>query len=228
MILFQSKMVGNVTITTNFKIMYTSLSKQQSLEEITELGIINNIRRFIVYKHLQKHTNLLLVRNPYLRLESFFKDKFRKNLPTSEKEEWQNCQKIFFESFSLRLNDTVQTKRNAFLNTSFEQFILMLPLTFMKNQHLFPQYLSLSFRIRLLKKIIKQFPILFDKILKLENQNDIEFLEQSLEINLTQRRNTSKDVKELINWNTEMIKIANKLYMKDFESFDYQRINVKR
>ena len=103
-----------------------------------------------------KTRHLLAVRNPYLRLASFFADKLRQDLQRRSGE-WQYCQRIFFSFVGVAEHDSFSTIRTALLGISFEDFIDYLPLV--QEDHLTPQCTLLKAAGRDLEAVTEIFRI---------------------------------------------------------------------
>ena len=73
--------VRDYFLLTNFKVMYSTLLAQNNLQEI----FLRNYLDYVKFKSQQSQKQtIMLVRNPYGKLISFFEDKFRRypNLPS--------------------------------------------------------------------------------------------------------------------------------------------------
>lgn len=201
-------------IVTNFKVMYSTLKQQSHLSVQRDIDI-ESIFNYTGRKYL-------LARNPYDRLESFYRDKFilhPGHAVFSEKNEWQHCQKIFFNEYNFKKH-AFEEVRNALITTSFEQFITMLPSKYMLDGHLIPQVFSLYFRDG---EVVTKID--FDKILQIEDVQNMLFLESDLKINTSIRENETKSGNVSIVWNETSREIVNTLYRLDFEQLGYNMID---
>jgi len=208
-------------LTTNFKVLFSTLKRQPNLIVASDKTIfINSIVRNLF--HIKMAKNYLLVRNPYERLESFYRDKFinhPENAYFTNKYTWQHCQRIFFKELQLS-NSNFFEIRNILINTSFEQFIQILPLKYQQDVHLTPQAYALN--INFMRFNIK---IRFDKILKIEDEDCMYFLKRNLDIDTSIRENYTKHLKIHTNWDRNLRKIVHTLYKDDFIQFGYERLN---
>lgn len=198
---------------TNFKVMYSTLIKQPNLRKLTYQDFINEKDEVDKY---------FLARNPYFRLESFYRDKFV-DYPSrcvfSENFEWQYCEKIFLTQYDINKEDFEETK-NVLLNTSFEKFIQMLPSTYLFDGHLVPQMHAFYYFENKLPAKIK-----FTGLLKMEDEENMAFLKNNLHIDTSIRENATKGSKAKIVWDQASRKIVNALYYSDFEELGYDVIN---
>ncbi len=185
-------------ISTNFKVMYSTLKKSRGLKKLKEELIW-------LYR---PRVNYVIGRNPYTRLESFFRDKLNKSLNNSQK--WTRNQKIFFKPLGLSCKNTHQEKYDALNRLTFEDFIQLLPVVYMKNRHLHPQV-----------KIFKNLRNVHK--LKLESQADLQFMKDELEIDTEIRANKTDQKQFDFEWTREMWDIVNELYSEDFDFFDYPK-----
>lgn len=202
-------------IVTNFKVMYSTLMKQPNLS----VEHNNNIYDLLSYTG----SKYFLARDPYNRLESFYRDKFILHPQRSvfkENFQWQHCQKIFFPEYGFK-SDDFEAVRNALMTTSFEKFINMLPSKYMLDRHLMPQIFSLC-----LKENDSIVRIDVDRILKMEEENDLLFLHSHLHIDTSIKENETRLNNIDIAWNATLRKIVNTYYEPDFEELEYDMIYI--
>lgn len=207
-------------ITTNFKVCFSTLSYHKELYHPSKLSIfINALVRKISKRVGLKH--YYLVRNPYDRLESFYRDKLY-DAPNkavfSEDFRWQFCQDLIIEKFGNSEWSFFQ-KKEFLLSISFEQFIFFLDKIYLSDRHLSPQRLELNI---IYKKWI--LPIHFDCVLRVEEASTVEFLRNELNINTSIKRNFTKDLPIQLTWTRSMREIANNIYEEDFKNFGYPMI----
>ncbi len=69
--------------------------------------------------------HFFVVRNPYTRLESFFRDKFRQDPVTKARayDELQRCQRFFCAYLQITPTDSPVTIREKLLSLAFDQFV---------------------------------------------------------------------------------------------------------
>lgn len=219
---------------TNFKVMYSSLSFESDLQEI----FLNNYLDCLKFKSQQSQKpTIMLVRNPYTKLISFFEDKFIRHPNMSieakvkycGKSDWQKCQKIFFPYLNIEPVLSMEEVTKRLEQTSFEEFSNCLPHIYLQDYHLSPQINTLKFckSIKSLNKnVYFSEPITVDlrvdEIFKLENLEP-DFLGKKLSLNLPKARNKTHYTKPWESYftNSEVLAIVNDLYQEDFTYFDY-------
>ena len=185
-------------ISTNFKVMYSTIKKSPGLKKLKEELIW-------LYR---PRVNYVVGRDPYNRLESFYRDKLNKCLSPSKK--LGRDQRIFVRLMGYSFFSSHKEKFEALNQFTFEEFIRLLPKAYMKDRHLHPQ-----------KKILRNRRNV--QTLKLESKENLQFMKNELGIDTTIRANkTDKDGFDL-KWTREMLDIVNELYREDFEFFDYYR-----
>jgi len=153
-------------ISTNFKVMYSTLKKSSGLKKLKEELIW-------LYR---PRINYAIGRDPYDRLESFYRDKLNKCLNTSRK--WGRTQRIFFKPLGLSIFSAHQKKFEALNQVDFEKFIQLLPQVYRKNRHLHPQ-------VKVLKNLRNVHT------LKLESEDDLQFMKNELGIDTSRRERQS-------------------------------------
>ena len=203
-------------ISTNYKVLYSLLSRQPSLQAIEHGNL-----RFSAYakKYLlsNRHRWYLIVRNPYDRLESFYKDKFVKTPSHKllEYDQLQHCQKVFLPYLNIKRGDLPETIREKLLDFSFIQFIRTLPNTYLLNDHLYPQ----SMKTKLYLKNLKILSIPLTRIFRMESYEDMNYLQEKLCLDLSKKYNHTDIFKLANTWNPDLVRIVNRLYKKDFKRF---------
>lgn len=224
MILFKKKQTS-IFLVTNLKVMYSSLTVQESIEEVPKsLGLFLKLA-FHSLLGSKRTKYYLIVRNPYSRLESFFKNKFRSTLPNIIKSgKWQHCHEIFFPFLDLKSNDSASDIAKRLSSISFSEFISLLPLTYKKDGHLFPQSWAKSFYIRKwgLKLAV---PLKYSSIFKLESKNDLTRLSEIFHLDLSIKENSTESIMEEIKWSREEVHIINELYHDDFDAYAYDKLS---
>lgn len=185
-------------ISTNFKVMYSTLRKQPELKKLKE--------ELIWLYH--PRVNYVLGRNPYKRLESFYRDKLNKDLGIDKK--LVRSQKIFLKSVGLSSSSPKIEIVEKLSKLTFEDFILLLPQVYLKNRHLHPQVKIFKNR----KNIHK---------LQLESKSDLIFMNEKLGINTNIKANSTAKSKFKLEWNSKIYDLVNDLYAEDFDFFGYEQ-----
>ncbi len=66
-------------------------------------------------------------------------------------------------------------------------------------------------------------PIKFEKIFKMENQEDLRKLSAVFNIDLSVKSNNTSNIKEEIKWSTQSVKTIESIYDKDFKYYNYEK-----
>lgn len=206
-------------LSTNTKVLSSTLFRQEELERASRwYELINNFKKRLGVFQNQPH--YLLVRNPFTRLESFFREKLRSKvaLITSKETPYRIKlhQRIFFRFAKIKEDEPDYVKKEKLENFSWNQFISALPKVYRLDAHLRPQSKILNPTIRHILPV----KIYYDRIFKIENSDDMNDL-SNLGINLSIKANrTSKENSEIC-WNHHMIELVQNIYKDDFLNFKY-------
>ena len=90
---------------------------------------------------------IMLVRNPYRRLESFFKEKLRQKVNMVFDENpyvLKRHQEIFYPYLKINPSDSLETKVSGLLKLSFKDFIMNVKAVYKFEDHIAPQTLNFS------------------------------------------------------------------------------------
>ena len=220
--IFFKKKTEELYLVTNFKVMFSTLMEQESLERVPlSVGLI--LKLFLNCFHLNKTPFYLLVRDPYARLESFFKNKFRSTISKIQNtEKWQYCHEIFFSHIRLDTTMSPAVIAEKLQGLTFPTFISLLPATYRKDGHLHPQHWMTSLQVGKWNLGIGM-PIKFKAIFKMESEKDRQKMAALFQLNLNIKENTTESVDVSINWTQEEYHLVNKLYNKDFSYFFYEK-----
>lgn len=165
----------------------------------------------------------LIVRNPYDKVESFFREKFRKSLDYYDKNGfWQDSQQLFFPYLNIDASMSPEVIREIIKNTSFNAMVSPIPEVYMRDDHLLPQCLKASVAFKILKFDIS-IPIRIRKIFKLESKENLQELNKIFEINTESVVNATSSVDEDIIWTIVNRALINTIYKRDFELFNYKQ-----
>ena len=209
-------------VSTSFKVMYSTLSKDGGLAmpRSTRPLLVNTWRAALGLRSLPHY---LIVRDPYRRLESFFRDKFRTHPAKSRASgaaDWQACQQIFFPLLGVTSGSDGPSIRERLLSLAFPDFVRELAHVYRRDRHLLPQVDARFVRIRGAALGWVQ-PT---RILRMESAPDLAFLAELLERDLGTAENATGDVAVDCGWNAELRAIANRIYRWDFRLYRYPQI----
>ena len=200
----------SILIGSSYKVLYTTLSLTEGLHLING----NEVPRF----HPEAKV-YFLCRNPYLRLESFYRDKLVVSLRNIEN--LQHCQQIILEAFDLDKIDIQAAK--TFLSTmNINHLVSCLPFIYKKDGHLQPQTIFYKELIGLLQKskIVNQEV----ELIKIEHQDLLTIFGKKVGIDFSKKKNSTigkVDFEQKIGRNSKFI--LHKLYESDFMNFNYSK-----
>jgi hypothetical protein len=207
-----------IFVFTSYKVAYSTLL----FEGGKNLNYLNHEVDWIIYKHLLRHFKFLriqLLRNPYDRIFSLFKDKFR-IVPariSNQDFKWQPIHHIIFPFIGVGDGMTNEQIAEKILNMSIDDFIDFLPRIYLSEGHLIPQKLTSAFRI----KNGFYYPLRINKYLKIEE--DKEEIGELLNLNFfTARRNVTNSSIDKFELSEKSIRTINRLYEGDFKLGDYE------
>jgi hypothetical protein len=204
-------------VSTNYKVLYSLLYEQPALREIKMQEVAQHYLSDPVPSPWLGH--FFIVRNPYTRLESFFKDKFRQDPVTTTRtyDELQRCQRFFCSYLRIDPADSPLTIREKLLSLSFAQYVHLLPTVYLLDGHLHPQVNMMTIRFR-----GAPLQLSFDRVLKIESAPDRAYLQDKLAIDVSQKINNTHQVKWSSPWQPDLYAVVNDLYKADFATFQYE------
>ncbi|MGF1498959.1 MAG: sulfotransferase family 2 domain-containing protein [Elainellaceae cyanobacterium] len=209
----------NYLITTNYKVMYSTMTRQERLRLCPgrELLRMTYARRM----RLCSAKHYLIVRNPYHRLISFYKNKFQTNpLKTTtlwSYGKWQYSQRIFFPYLNITRETPATEIKDKLLSVSFDHFIQTLPNVYTLDGHLTPQH-----QIRFIRHQGLSFgQIKFTSVLKMESPQDMDYLGQELYLDLSKKHNQTGTAELNDYFTSSLVRIVNDLYREDFVRYGY-------
>jgi len=208
----------NYILSVNFKVMSSTLRAATNLEPAD----VKNVMKFNFYSSylkVSRYKFYFIVRDPYKRLESFYRDKFyaHPNENDETRSDWQFGQLLVLESLGHKADKNDPSLKVKLLAVTFSEVVSLLPKINLIEAHLTPQSNLLKYRF--MKKDLK---LKMERILKMEHKSDLNFLENELKINLGVRINQTRDLKVEINYTKEDIDIINSVYHEDFKLFSYE------
>jgi hypothetical protein len=205
---------GTYILSTNFKVMYSTLYSQPNLVPLADY--IARRRIFSNKISRGKLKSYLLVRNPYDRLVSFYTNKFKDDHLNRINKNWQHCQLIFFPYLNLSPEDDDTVIAERLTMTSFEEFTLLLPEVYDLDLHLHPQ----SWLVHRKWRGILTLKVPFDTIFKMES--DLERLETELGLDIGILDNPTRHATYQDHFTRRSLATANELYLLDFDLFGYR------
>ena len=222
-----------ILISLNYKVMFSSLTwlsrNSPAVMEIEQLSQIFAKPQSIFFKN-----HYLLVRNPYKKIISFYKDRFyfvsltQKNNPCSP---WQGVQKMIFPYLGI---DEKRDSREQILkkwNISFVDFVSnILPKIYKMNGHLTPQHWIFYLRKREKGEIIitstKKHPIFKNvEIIKIEDREALTKFCEKIGYDVNRKIHNTQKIEDP-ELTPDVIKIINKIYKDDFKIFGYPKLKT--
>ena len=207
-----------VLVSTNLKVLYSSLAHQTNL---TAIGEGTFARKLIA----GKRTHMLFVRNPYDRLVSAYTDKFQthpRQLGEDGFKNWQRIQLRFLEQIGFDTRTSDDRIQEALLSVDFDQFVRQLPRLQYRDAHVVPQHHR---RRPTFKWIIPLLPARVDRLIRIEEMNTDQ-INQQLGLDLQSvRRNQTRHGPAEDYFTSELRGIVNRVYRRDFEHLGYEPID---
>ena len=204
---------GRFAISTNMKVMYSTLMAHEHLVEVDEW-------RFFRPTRGGRRPHLFLTRDPHARAVSAFKDKFRRQMDlvgTPEFWGWQRIHRVQFRHLGLREGDSDERKREAFLQMSFSHFVDLLPRTLIWDGHLRPQYLLGSIRLKRL------LPVASARVTHHRRMEalDPDEMKQEWDLDVGQRRNATPKGRDPEYFDAGVTERVQQVYRTDCMRFGY-------
>lgn len=198
---------GHTIISTSYKVMYSSLHQSNALREISEREALQRLRNQIS----EPPRHIILVRDPYEKFKSFFRDKLRYDLQDKHKSSFQWCQRFILWELGVSPFARFEAKLAVLQELTFSETIELLP-RIIHNGHLKPQ-------ISLLQACGYQLPN-SNSLLRVED--DLSPLEAFLDLTRRENSTTEASVEPLF-YPKKLLPLFNALYHKDFETFGYEQ-----
>lgn len=206
-------------ILTSFKVMYSSLAAQPDLVELfpgrktfLRLGAdLIGIRRLPKYQ---------LVRHPYKRTISFYKDKFQQHPKQCLEQNfanfpgWQHCQRIFFPLLDISETHSPAKIAEMLQAVSLDDCVEMIGQVAWQDPHLWPQV-----RCTQVAYPRMSFNLLPDQVFKLENLDE-QVLQSTLGLQPNIRKNKAA-VEKKLELSEASKSTLQLLYAQDFVTYHY-------
>lgn len=201
-------------LSTNFKVMWSTLRQQPSLQKVYDRNMATY--RLLMHCGLVPHRpQYLLVRNPYDRLTSFFKNKLRRSVDDSP--EWQKPQRVFFDVIGVERDDSDAVIAQKMRDFTFEAFIQSLPQVYRRNRHLHPQHWVAYVGPR-----GWGIPAQLERIFHLENAAELHEMAELLQLDIRRKANSTAAVDADTPWTPTLKAVVADLYRIDFEQYGYE------
>lgn len=215
---FKSK-IRNSFLAANPKVLTQTLLHQKTLERYLSK---KRLVHFIV-KEIHRSVGpeyVMIVRNPYKRVESFFKEKLRQKvalvLNKNNPYKLKRHQTIFYEYLKIDPSDSLENQVKSLMCLDFRSFVKLIPELYKKEDHLAPQTYNFSRSLFGIYRTMKM-----NKYIRIESIDELDWLASYFSLDLSVRNNDSSDVKDNIQWDNESIAIVQQVYQSDFNTFKY-------
>ena len=162
---------------------------------------------------------VMLVRNPYRRLESFFKEKLRQKIKMVFDDNpyiLKRHQEIFYNYLKIKSSYPLEVKASALLRLTFKEFIMNIKNVYQLEDHIAPQTLNFSRKFMGVNRVMQM-----NKYVHLENKVEMKWLADYFKLDLSIRINATHQIDNEIEWDDESIAVVKDIFRKDFETFGY-------
>lgn len=207
--------------------MYSKLDHQTSLKRLGKLDLLGAS----VIKRLAfgKLSCSIVVRNPYERIASFYKDKFLRAedyrlwmQDQGMEKGWQQSTQLFFPFLGLNRHMEPKVISEKLSKVTFEEFMNILPKVYLQDGHLTPQYLAGYFSFRILGyRVNFKLPLQMERIYQMESASDLKELSEDFQLNLKSKVNSTENIQVPLSWTESIEAAVERLYAKDFREFGY-------
>lgn len=204
----------SLLVSTNLKVLYSTLCWQDQLEEVGELVFARELLS-------GRCRHVMFTRDPYDRLVSAYVDKFQthpRTLGTSDFHGWQKFQRRFLSRLGVPRDASEETVRDTLLGVSFSEFIGHLPALHWRDGHLRPQHYRMSIAVR---RTIRLLPARIDLLVPVERIDHSMMRERyGLELEGVRRNATSHGPSQDY-YDPGSRAVVERLYRRDFERLGY-------
>ena len=208
---------SNKLVITNFKVMFSSFKKSPKFKKLKRF----EARLLIACAKPQVY---FMVRDPYQKAISFYKDKFQKiphQADLSKPFKWEKPQRVFFPSLGLcvKKNSPEEIKQRL-IGTSFDEFVEMLAQCYHLDEHIHPQQWIMDNPVYSFLKTLglKKHKV---TILKMDCAEDISKFVEATQFDFSQRANSTDKIAAPKRINDHSLTILNNIYRQDFEDLGY-------
>jgi len=210
----------NYTLSANHKVMSSTLDRQVELQLLSP-NRFSQLQFRARYFPFFRMAAYLIVRNPFERLASFFRDKLRqhpKQFSSDDDFFWQDCQRLLFPFLGISPNASCEEIQTRLLQTSFSEFLEILPSVYLFDPHLIPQHTIAFCEYRYWSGT---FEARFDRVYQMDHEEERLSLTE-LGIDLMVKTNTTDSEADQIEWTPELRSVVTTLYRDDFLSYGYR------
>lgn len=208
---------SNKLVITNFKVMFSSFKKSHKFKKIKRF----EARLQIAFKNPPIY---FMVRDPYQKAISFYKDKFQKiprQADLSKPFKWEKPQRVFFPLLGLcTKKNSPQEIKQRLMDTSFDEYVEMLAKCHHLDEHIQPQHWILDNpSYKFLKTLsVNKHQI---TILKMDSTEDMSKFAEATGFDFSQRANSTDNIAAPTTISNDSLTILNHIYRQDFEDFGY-------
>ncbi len=205
-------------VATNPKVMTSALNRQPSLRRVV------GKRRYLEFALGSISPTFgpnftLLARNPFGRVESFFREKLRIRVYEARDgaRELKRHQSIFYPWLGVSDTDSVSQRCEALLDLSFADFVSLLPRVAHLEDHLNPQIHNYTRAVGPMHWVAH-----FDHIVHVEDDDAMALFADEFNLDLGTRDNDSSAARVNLAWSAPMVAIVHRLYRDDFRTLGYR------
>jgi len=206
----------NYFISANSKVMSSTLNAAKNLEHanLKSLLYANNKKKITGKSNYKFY---FLVRNPTKRIESYYKIFFglRVNRLGETHLNLEYSQVAILRNLGYDVQPKDLKYKEVLSNLTFFDIVKVLPDVSDKDSHLIPQSYLLKWHYGIFKSKLKM-----NRIPKMENKQDLIFISEVLQIDVSKKINESKIVMD-ISLPQEGYEIINSVYDEGFANFKY-------
>ena len=214
MIVFKQKKENRYLI-TNYKVMFSSLVNQPNLQRTKNTSFV--IQKVLEILRLRKKSSIhFLIRDPELRLQSFFHNKFRQHIDKTKFNDWEDCQQLFFEFLGIKRSDNSSIIKARILLFTYQDFITTLKDHYLKDRHLAPQNNMFNLSILGIPMPFNNKP---DMVYLMEKNEDLERMGKIFKLNLSVKKNVSHKKSEQFLLTNELLTTIHDIYKEDYRLY---------